>query len=581
MITRVASMTVVLSALICALGDPADLRAGETGGSQSSIQGIEVDNRFLALKSGSDVSLGTSPHTTTFHIGIPTNAAEKVIRYRTKLDGIDHGWSEFGGEMFVTIRFYNTAGDLVGQKVFEAHGESGGWRGTLESSSFTHRHEKLTVPHDATRLWVVLSSAGGPTTVGIYVVNDFVVALPPGTNAAEVLLRSPSVEELTKSAAPNQVPTGWERDGTRPSMAKILDIGENPKTKSLVVLDDDPMSHAEWHNAREIAAHVEPGQVLSVEWNEMFSIGVSMDHVVSYDRLPPGTYRFRVQKVSLLGDPTGQEDSLAVVVQQPFWQAGWFWVTMAGIAVASSIVSVRYLAAQKMQRTMLRLEQQRALERERLRIAQDIHDDLGARVTEISLVSGMAESNHSFSDQAREEFNRITLKSRDLVAALYETVWAVNPENDNLEAIGNYIRQRINNQCTQARLRCRLHVSPLPRNIEISSRIRHNISMATQEAMHNVIKHAKANQVTAYISFEAMLLTVSVHDDGCGFDSSTDPTGYGLVNMKRRMADIGGVCVIGSSPDGGTTVQFRLRVNPSENVSRRDISANGALKRTH
>jgi signal transduction histidine kinase len=221
-----------------------------------------------------------------------------------------------------------------------------------------------------------------------------------------------------------------------------------------------------------------------------------------------------------------------------------------------------------MRRAMIHLEQQRALERERLRIAQDIHDDLGARVTEISLLSGMAENNTGFSEEVRAEFCHISLKSRDLVAALYETVWAVNPENDNLEAVGNYLRQRINNQCTQARLSCRLHVSPLPRHIEISSRVRHNISMAAREAMHNVIKHAQASQVTVHISFADMLLTVCVRDNGCGFDISANSTGHGLVNMKRRLEDIGGSCLIESSPGTGTTAQFRLLIRQTDEESR-------------
>jgi signal transduction histidine kinase len=188
----------------------------------------------------------------------------------------------------------------------------------------------------------------------------------------------------------------------------------------------------------------------------------------------------------------------------------------------------------------------------------------------------MAENNAGFSAQARAEFCRISLKSRNLVAALYETVWAVNPENDNLEAIGNYLRQRINNQCTQAQLRCRLHISQLPRNIEISSRIRHNISMAAREAMHNVIKHANASQVTVHISFAEMLLTVSIQDDGCGFDLTTHPAGHGLVNMERRLQDIGGSCLIDSSQATGTMVQFRLQVRPSDEDLRRNQSANHA-----
>ena len=159
-------------------------------------------------------------------------------------------------------------------------------------------------------------------------------------------------------------------------------------------------------------------------------------------------------------------------------------------------------------------------------------------------------------------------------------MWAVNPENDNLEAIGNYLRQSINNQCTQAQLRCRLHISPLPSTIEMSSRVRHNISMAAKEAMHNVIKHAKASQVTVHISFADMFLTVSIQDDGCGFDISADPTGNGLTNIRRRLEDIGGSCVIESSPQTGTKVQFRLLVRPADKEPPRP-RVNGANSTQH
>jgi signal transduction histidine kinase len=495
------------------------------------------------------------------------------MRLRTKLEGIDKDWQERGGEMFVTIRFYNGSGDLVAQKAFEAHGESAGWNGTLQSSTFIHRRETLSVPPDASRLWVVLSSAGGPSTVGIYIVDDVIVSKLSTTNGSPtVLLRSPSPEELARLNSPNQAPDGWVRDGTRPSMAKIVEIDQNPKTKVLAVVDDDPMSHAEWHNTREIGAAVAPNDNLLVEWNEMYSIGASDSQSAAYESLPPGAYNFRVAEVSVLGKPTGLETTLAVRVPVPYWQAQWFWAVLAALTGVASALSVRSLSRHRMRRVMAHLEQQRVLERERLRISQDIHDDLGARVTEISLLSGMAEKNAGFSQQARTEFCHISLKSRDLVTALYETVWAVNPENDNLEAVGNYLRQTINNQCTQAQLRCRLHISELPRHIEISSRIRHNISMAAREATHNVIKYAKASQVTVYISFAERLLSVSIQDDGCGFDVKGNPTGNGLVNMKRRLEDIGGSCLIESAPQTGTTVRFCLPVRPSPKESRRSRS---------
>src|SRR5260370_4440416 len=104
------------------------------------------------------------------------------------------------------------------------------------------------------------------------------------------------------------------------------------------------------------------------------------------------------------------------------------------VLVAASLLSGRYITWRRMRREMLRLNHQRMLEQERLRIAQDIHDDLGARVTQISLASAMAHSNSAFPDAARAAFDSTSQMSRDLVSALYETVWAFNPEKDNLDA---------------------------------------------------------------------------------------------------------------------------------------------------
>ncbi len=98
---------------------------------------------------------------------------------------------------------------------------------------------------------------------------------------------------------------------------------------------------------------------------------------------------------------------------------------------------------------------------------------------------------------------------------------------------------------------------------EVSSRIRHNFSMAAKEAVHNVLKHARASQVTVYITLTGKALTVSIQDDGCGFQPADAQPGHGLVNMQRRLEGIGGSCLIESSPGQGTTVHLRLVVDSS------------------
>ena len=226
----------------------------------------------------------------------------------------------------------------------------------------------------------------------------------------------------------------------------------------------------------------------------------------------------------------------------------------------------RYFVWHKMRREMLRLTQQQALEQERLRIAHDIHDDLGARVTQISLLSAMSQNNNSFPEKARADFDRISKMSRELVAALYETVWAVSPENDNLEALGSYLCQMANKLCEQTPLRCRFYLAGLPAEVQLSSQTRHNICMAVKEAIHNVIKHAHASEISMRITFTDGDLDISIQDDGGGFASANPAEGNGLPNMKQRLANIGGQCFVQSEPGKGTTVRIRLLVRSLEKI---------------
>jgi signal transduction histidine kinase len=276
--------------------------------------------------------------------------------------------------------------------------------------------------------------------------------------------------------------------------------------------------------------------------------------------LPTGFFRFRINELTLLGTPGQAEASLALEVPAAFWKTPWFWISALTVIVASSTGGWRYLAWRRMQRQLQHLEQQRAVDRERLRIAQDIHDDLGARVTQISLLSAVAQGKPSMPPEARADFGTVSQMTRDLVSALYETVWAVNPENDNLDALSNYLCQVGNQLCSQAQLRCRLEVPSASPNIALTSQVRHNLIMAVKEAIHNIIKHAHASEVHLSIALAGSRLSVSIHDDGCGFNPAACPPGHGLVNLERRLRDIGGSFAIESRLGAGTTVSLRLPV---------------------
>jgi signal transduction histidine kinase len=529
------------------------------------IQSMAVNGKNVPLNGKSKVNTGPTPQNITFTFGQATNATRAAVRVRYKLDGYDSAWHEGGGEMFLLLRFYNEAGDAIGQKSFSVFGDSAGWSRELKGSTFTHRRETVVVPPEAANFWVVMSSAGPPATVGMYVVEHLVVSKLADSGPATVLLQA-AFDRTTPFDPTNQAPFGWTRDGIHPSMAKIIDLEPDRTAKALAILDDDPQSHAEWRTTKEFAPAVKPGERLDFEWNELFTMGVGNAHDAHYEKLAPGEYQFRVAEVSALGVPTGNEASIAIKVPAPLWEVPWFWAALVAFFVAVLTGIGRYASWREMRQELARIEKQRALEQERLRIAHDIHDDLGARLTQISLASAMAQDSAGLSSAARSEFDRISQMARDTVSALYETVWAVNPENDNLDALGNYLCQMVHQLCEQAKLSCRLRVPELPRDVQVASQLRHNVILAVKEAINNIIKHASATEVAFQVTFERGELTISIYDNGSGFDKANRSlgNGNGLTNMKQRLVAIGGRCNIESSAGEGTTISMHVTARPAD-----------------
>jgi signal transduction histidine kinase len=523
------------------------------------IRSVTVNDKPVTLRHG-QVNLGPSPGIINFYFGADSNSVSPM-RIHYKFDGVDTKWRDGGCFMSLTARFFNAAGDQVGQNTFSVSGDSAGWTGSLKTSPLTHRREAVTVPPQAARLWIVISSAGPPATVGVYVVANLVVSKRSDTEAPLLLIDSPFERQINSDT--NAFPAGWKTDGIVPSMAKIVTLGRAPVQRAFAILDDDRGSHAEWRTVMESAPAVSPGEQILIEWNEMYSIGVGDITAAHYTNLNEGSYQFHVAGVDIFGNPTGAEASLVAVVPPPFWKTSWFWSVAATLAFTTVLGGGRYLAWRRMRGEMLRLKNQQALDNERLRIAQDIHDDLGARITEISLASALAQKRGALSEETSNDFQRISRMSQELVSALYETVWAVNPENDNLDALGGYLCQMVNHLCEQAQMPCRLEVSELPRDIEVSSQTRHNVIMAVKEAIHNIIKHSKATEVHLRAYLDSDFLTLEIRDNGCGFEKAKHPAGHGLVNMKRRLVDMGGVCAIESHPAKGTTIQMRLQIPKS------------------
>lgn len=209
-------------------------------------------------------------------------------------------------------------------------------------------------------------------------------------------------------------------------------------------------------------------------------------------------------------------------------------------------------------------ERQRELEKERARIARDLHDDLGATLTQIRFLSALESRDAQVPDGARGRMGQISEKSREMVASLDEIVWAVNPTNDSLPNLANYLCHFAEEFFQPTPIRCRLDVDDALPLVPLTSEVRHNLYLAVREALNNISKHSQATEVWLRIHFQQSALRIAIEDNGHGFSlSAADPSGEGLGNLRQRLEEIGGGFEVNSGPQAGTICQFRLPLEPA------------------
>ena len=292
--------------------------------------------------------------------------------------------------------------------------------------------------------------------------------------------------------------------------------------------------------------------------------------VAYYSHLPPGKFRFRVTASDGDGNWNETGPTLGLEVLPYFWQTWWFLV-LAGISVLGTLGGVvRYVEIRKMRFQVERAEREGAIERERARIAKDIHDDLGASLTEITLLSELAQGGEGPPEEIQTDMRKIAARTRHLTRALDATVWAVNPRNDTLESLVTYTCSHAEDYLKPAGIRCRLEVPErLPGQV-LTAAVRHNVFLIVKEALHNVVKHAEATEVSLRIVIKDGGMTLVIEDNGKGFEPDTQGVkvgterrhGSGLANMKTRAEENGGKFELRSDPHGGTRIQLEVGFTP-------------------
>jgi signal transduction histidine kinase/ligand-binding sensor domain-containing protein len=295
-------------------------------------------------------------------------------------------------------------------------------------------------------------------------------------------------------------------------------------------------------------------------WEKDWVDTANNKRVAEYNYLPPGNYTFHVRACNSDGVWNQDGASLAFVVLPQFWQTWWFHTLTVLASVALVVSIVLFITRRRMRLKLERIERQQALERERTRIAKDIHDHLGANLTRISLLSQSAHGELENPAQAAAQLERIYNTSRELTRSMDEIVWAVNPQHDTLDSLASYLGNFAQEYLVSLDIRCRLDVPLHLPHWPITAEMRHNVFLAFKEALHNVIKHSGAREVSIFLVTDDHGFTLSVRDNGKGFDPATiaPPTGRGngLKNMRQRLEKMGGRFEIHSTPGAGTEIKF-------------------------
>jgi signal transduction histidine kinase/ligand-binding sensor domain-containing protein len=279
----------------------------------------------------------------------------------------------------------------------------------------------------------------------------------------------------------------------------------------------------------------------------------------TYASVPFGSHVFRVAACNSAGVWGPAAESMALVVTPHFWQTHWFFAVLTASVVGGMVWGARRATLRRLRRKLQRLEQQHALERERARISQDIHDDLGASLTTIGLLADMGNRHKANPEALTQDLTQISDMARGTAAAMDAIVWALNPRNDSLDHFANYVGQFTKDFFRPTSIRTRLDVpSNLPAR-SMSAHARHNLFLAVKESLNNVVRHADATEVRLSLQVADNSLLLTVEDNGRGMPACPAADGQdGLVNMRERINKLSGSLVIEATPGNGTRISFSL-----------------------
>jgi signal transduction histidine kinase len=288
----------------------------------------------------------------------------------------------------------------------------------------------------------------------------------------------------------------------------------------------------------------------SGEWSQP-----SAERLVHYSHLAPGRYQFQVRAVAADGLASGAPAAVTFEILQPVSQRWWFRASaLLGVLLVGFTVH-RY-----------RVSRLLALERVRMRIAADLHDDIGGSLSRISIQSEVAcREARGLGEQPGRRLMEIADGARGLVDALSDIVWSVDPRRDDLASVCRRVREYADDLFTASGVRWKYTASGTLESVALDPQDRRNLFLLLKEAVTNVARHAAAGSVSLTVGLAGRELRVELRDDGRGFDvgafdNGTPTDRQGLASMRARASRLGATLAIQSAPGKGTTWCLQLPI---------------------
>jgi signal transduction histidine kinase/ligand-binding sensor domain-containing protein len=277
-----------------------------------------------------------------------------------------------------------------------------------------------------------------------------------------------------------------------------------------------------------------------------------------YNNLASGHYKLWARAANSDGIWSRPELLYSFTILAPWWETWWF-KTLAVIGLGGiTIGTTRYISRQKLKKMLERSEKEREIEKMRSRISRDLHDDIGSGLSRIALISENAVTEQD-NPALKQQLEKLSHSSRELMESLGEIVWAMNPKHDDIESLMSYIRSYAYDYFNDTNIQCVIDFRyEGNETLTFNPETGRNIFLIVKEAMNNVLKYSNASVIVLALRFEQDYATLEICDNGCGLDISKDKNGNGLINMKRRCEEAGGAFTLESNPGQGVKIRLRF-----------------------